>query len=73
MPRVYLNDDQVEREIMRLVDSPYVKLAKADERIRYRRRQYMYSLRNLEKRGKALAAAGLTLEMLRDMDEEELV
>ena len=73
MPRVYLNDDQVEREIMRLVDSPYVKLAKADERIRYRRRQYMYSLRNLEKRGKALAAAGLTLEMLRDMDEEEQV
>lgn len=73
MAREILTDEQVEREIMRLSDSPYVKLAKAEERIRRRRRQYLYCLRSLEKKGKALAAAGLTLEMLRDMGEEELV
>ena len=73
MARVYLNDAQVEQEIARLKASPYVQLAKAEKRIRYRRRQYLYGLRNLEKKGKAMAAAGLTLEMLRDMGEEELV
>lgn len=72
MPREILTDEQVELEIARLREDPYVKLAKAEERIRYRRRQYLYGLRNLEKKGKAMAAAGLTLEMLRDMDEEEL-
>lgn len=73
MARVYLNDAQVEQEIARLREDPYVKLAKAEKRIRNRRRQYLYGLRNLEKKGKAMAAAGLTLEMLRDMGEEELV
>lgn len=73
MAREILTDEQVELEIARLREDPYVKLAKAEERIRYRRRQYLYGLRNLEKKGKAMAAAGLTLEMLRDMGEEELV
>lgn len=73
MPREILTDEQVELEIARLREDPYVKLAKAEERIRYRRRQYLYGLRNLEKKGKAMAAAGMTLEMLRDMGEEELV
>lgn len=73
MAREILTDEQVELEIARLREDPYVKLAKAEERIRYRRRQYLYGLRNLEKKGKAMAAAGLTLEMLRDMDEEEQV
>ena len=73
MAREILTDEQVDLEIARLREDPYVKLAKAEERIRYRRRQYLYGLRNLEKKGKAMAAAGLTLEMLRDMGEEELV
>lgn len=72
MAREILTDEQVEREIMRLVDSPYVQLSKKEEYIRTQRRQRLYQLRYLEKKGKALAAAGLTLEMLRDMDEEEL-
>lgn len=72
MPREYLNDAQVEIEIARLKASPYVQLAKKEEYIRTQRRQRLYQLRYLEKKGKALAAAGLTLEMLRDMDEEEL-
>ena len=70
MPRVYLNDAQVEQEIARLKESPYVALGRKEEYIRNRRRAYMYKLRDLEKKGKALAAAGITLEMLENMDEE---
>ena len=72
MPREYLNDAQVELEIARLKKSDLVKLGKAEERIRMRRRQYLYKLRDLEKKGKALAAAGITLEMLDGMDAEDL-
>ena len=69
VPRVYLTDDQVELEIARLKESPYVKLGKAEEAIRLRRRKYMYKLRDLEKKGKALAAIGFTLEMLDESEE----
>ncbi len=71
MPKDIITDDQVEREIARLLESPYVKLAKREEQIRQRRRRYMYDLRYLEKKGKALAEAGLTLEMLDDGYESE--
>lgn len=60
----FLTDEQVELEIIRLRNSDLVKLAKKEEQIRYRRRQYMYSLRTYERRGRELAASGLTLEML---------
>ena len=70
MPREYLNDAQVEIEIARLQASPYVKLAKKEEYIRNQRRQRLDQLRCLEKTGKALAAAGYTLEMLEDMEGE---
>ena len=63
-----MNDQMVEAEIARLLESPYVKLAKKEERIRNRRRQYMYSLRTMERRGMALAEAGITLEMLERID-----
>ena len=63
-----MNDQMVEAEIARLLESPYVKLAKKEERIRNRRRQYMYSLRSMERRGMALAEAGITLEMLERID-----
>jgi hypothetical protein len=65
-----LTDKQVEQEIERLKKSPYVKLAKEEERIRYRRRQYLYGLRQYEKKGKELADAGITIEMLKNMDKE---
>lgn len=64
MAREFFTDEQVENEIARLKSSEYVKLAKAEERIRMRRRQYMYQLRWMENRGKELAAAGMTLGML---------
>ena len=65
-----LTDKQVEQEIERLKKSPYVKLAKKEEKIRYRRRQYLYGLRQYEKKGKELAESGITIEMLETMDKE---
>lgn len=65
-----ITDEQVEIEIQRLKKSEYVKLAKAEERIRYRRRQYLYGLRQYEKKGKELAESGITIEMLEAMDND---
>ena len=59
-----LTDEQVEREIERLNASEAVALARREARLRYRRRQYLYQLRDLEKKGKALLAAGITREVL---------
>lgn len=68
--REFLTDEQVEQEIERLQQSPNVKLAKKEERIRYRRRQYLYCLRNYEKKGQALADAGITIELLESLDKD---
>lgn len=68
MARIF-TDEEVEDEIARLQLSEYVKLAKAEEAIRYRRRQYMYTLRSYEKKGRELARQGVTMETLRDLDE----
>ena len=65
-----ITDKQVEQEIERLKESPYVKLAKKEEQIRYRRRQYLYCLRQYEKKGAELSKAGITIEMLENMDTE---
>ncbi len=59
-----LTDEQVELEIQKLQDSPLVKLARKEERIRYVRRQYLYTLRQYEKKGKELAKSGITMEIL---------
>ena len=65
--RDYLTDEQVEREIERLMDSDLVKLAKREEYVRNRRRQYLYSLRSYEKKGKELAESGITMDVLDSM------
>lgn len=57
-------DDLVEAEITRLQASPDVKLAKKEQNLIYRRKQYLCALRNLEKRGKQLRAEGWTVESL---------
>ena len=67
MAREFLTDEQVEIEIEKLTESPYVKLARKEEQIRYRRRQRLYALRNYEKRGKELADSGITMKMLESM------
>lgn len=67
MPRDFLTDEAVEREIARLTESDLVKLARKELRLKYKRRQALYQLRNLEKRGRVLAEAGITLENLEAM------
>lgn len=66
MSRELLTDEQVELEIQRLLNSDEVKLAKRETRIKLRRRQYMYSLRTMEKRGKELSSQGYTLDNIAD-------
>lgn len=60
----WITDEQVEAEIERLQKSEAVSLARLDARIKYRRRQVLYNLRDLEKKGKALMASGITKEIL---------
>lgn len=67
MANLAMTDEMVEEEILRLQASPHVKLARREEAIRNRRRQYMYQLRMYEKKGKALEAQGITLEELDEM------
>lgn len=64
MKKDWLTDEQVEQEIERLMRSEDVALAKKEIRIKYKRRQYMYSLRTMEKRGKELAKQGFTVDNL---------
>lgn len=59
-----LTDEEVEAEIERLNASEAVALARREARLRYKRRQYLYQLRDLEKKGKALLKAGITREVL---------
>ena len=65
-----MTDAQVEAEIARLKENPFVKLARKEERVRNRRRQYMYALRTYEKKGKELADLGVTMDMLEEMSDE---
>ena len=67
MSKDFLTDEQVEIEIDRLLHSEEVQLAKKEIRIKYKRRQYMYQLRNLEKRGKQLSADGVTLDNIEEL------
>lgn len=60
----WLTDEEVEAEIERLSASEAVALARREARLKYRRRQRLYLLRDLEKKGKALMAAGITREIL---------
>lgn len=64
MPREFLTDEEVEREIARLTATEAVKLARREQRIKYRRRQQLYTLRALEKRGLQMMEDGVTMEAL---------
>lgn len=68
--RDFLSDEAVEVEIERLQSSPYVRLARKEEQIRYKRRQYMYQLRAYEKKGRKLEAEGYTLDNIEDLFRE---
>jgi hypothetical protein len=68
----FLTDDEVEAEIEKLNASEAVALARREARLRYRRRQYLYQLRDLEKKGKALLESGITREVLDAMYSTEV-
>lgn len=70
MANKFLTDAEVEQEIERLQSSPLVKLARRERRLQYRRRQFLYQLRDLEKHGRKLQEAGITLEMLGGLEDE---
>ena len=67
MAREFLSDAQVEEEIAVLLNDDYVKLAKKEIRIRYKRRQYLYQLRNMKKHGEELANMGVTIENMEEV------
>lgn len=67
MAKEWLTDAEVESEIERLREDPNVRLARKELRIQYRRRQALYQLRNLEKRGKELARLGYTFDNIEEM------
>ncbi len=60
-------DAAVEAEIAHLSADEYVRLAKRYERARNRRKQYLYQLRSYQKKGRELAALGVTLDNLDEM------
>lgn len=70
MKREYMTDEQVEQELERLKASKHVKLSKHEQKIKNRRRQYMYNLRWHEKHGRELLAAGITEAVLNQMEKE---
>lgn len=69
MKRDFLTDEQVEKEIAKLTQSEEVKLARREQRLKYKRRQQLYTLRALHKRGQELQASGITIENLDEMIE----
>lgn len=67
MAREFLSDFEVEQEIERLKTSPMVQLARKEQHLLYKRRQALYNLRNLEKRGKQLSKKGITVDNIESM------
>ena len=64
-----LSDEQVEQKINELKGSEYVKLARRKERVDYARRRLLSDLLRYEKRGRELAAEGVSLESLNGIEE----
>lgn len=67
MAKNFLTDEAVEKEIARLTATDAVKLARRELRLKYKRRQTLYNLRALEKRGKELQAAGIDMDNIDEM------
>lgn len=67
MAKEFLTEEAVEKEIARLTQTDAVKLARREQRLKYKRRQTLYTLRSLEKRGKELEEAGITLDNIDEM------
>jgi hypothetical protein len=75
MAKEWLTDKEVEMEIESLRTSPMVQLARKEQHLQYKRRQVLYNLRSLEKRGCKLAEKGITMDNIEMMlfgDSEDL-
>ena len=59
-------DEGVEIEIHRLQESDDVRLAKKEQNIKYRRRQQMWTLQYMEKRGKQLREMGIDFDNIEE-------
>ena len=60
-------DAEIEMEIERLRNSDFVHLAQKEIRLKQKRRNYMNSLRWLERRGKELVAMGIDSDTIEEM------
>lgn len=60
-------DTALETEIARLREDEHVKLARRYEYARTCRKQYLYQLRWYQKKGRELAALGVTMDNLDEM------
>ena len=69
MANRFIPDSQVESEIARLTVSPYVRLARREQQIKYRRRKYLSQLQGMEKRGMELEQQGYSLDAFEEMEE----
>lgn len=58
----HLTDAEIEAEIKRLASSPAVKLAKKAENLKNKRKQRLYHLRWLDRRGRELLEKGITAD-----------
>ena len=66
-----LSDEQIKQKIRELQGSEYVKLARRKERVDNAQHRLLTDLLRYEKRGRELAAAGVTLESLYSDKEPE--
>lgn len=66
-----LTDEDVELQIEALRNSEAVKLAMKEKQYKYKRRQYLYTLRWYEKRGKELMKLGVKPEDFGDIDSPD--
>ena len=60
-------DAAIEAEIAHLRADEYLRVAKRYEYARTRRKQYLYQLRYYQKKGRELAALGVTMDNLDEM------
>lgn len=71
MSKKILTDEEVEQEIKELLNDEDVRLAKAEEHIRYKRRQYLYKLRGYKKRGQEMRSKPEYASLVETLDYSE--
>lgn len=62
MAKDFLTDEEVELEIERIRSTEAYKVAMAEKKLKYKRRQQMYTMRYYERHGLELMAQGKTVD-----------